>query len=103
VDPAAPIILLAFLGQYLPWVIAPRRLMFIYHFYTCVPFLILALVYVAGRWAESRPRGLPAVARFWPAVAAGLFILFYPLLAGVPVGPEWTRALGWFDTWIFYP
>ncbi len=102
VDPAAWIILLAFLGQYLPWVVAPRRLVFIYHFYTCVPFLILALVYVAGRWAESRPRGLPAAARLWPAVAAGMFILFYPLLAGVPVGPVWARLLRWFGTWIFY-
>jgi dolichyl-phosphate-mannose-protein mannosyltransferase len=130
-DPAAAFILLAFLGQYLPWVVAPRRLVFIYHFYTCVPFLILALVYVAGRWAGARsgsvparprglpvhPRGMPArspslppglsphlpvIARFWPAVAAGLFLLFYPLLAGVPVGPVWARLLKWLPTWIFY-
>jgi len=103
VDPAAPFILLAFLGQYLPWVVAPRRLVFIYHFYTCVPFLILALVYLAGRWVQSLPRGLAAAARAWPAVAAGLLILFYPLLAGVPVGPAWARLLGWFRTWIIYP
>ncbi len=101
-DPSAWFILLAFLGQYLPWAIAPRRLVFIYHFYTSVPFLILALVYVVGRWAETRPRGLPAAARLWPAVPVALFALFYPLLAGVPVGPLWARLLKWFGTWIFY-
>jgi dolichyl-phosphate-mannose--protein O-mannosyl transferase len=101
-DAAGAIILLAFLGQYLPWVIAPRRLVFIYHFYTCVPFLILALAHLARRWAEASPPGLLSAMRFWPVVAAALFLLFYPLLAGVPVGPGWARLLRWLPTWIFY-
>jgi dolichyl-phosphate-mannose--protein O-mannosyl transferase len=102
VDSAALFILLAFLGQYLPWVIAPRRLVFIYHFFTAVPFLVLALVRLAARWAEACPRGLAAGARLWLAVVAGLFVLFYPLLAGLPVSLAWMRLMRWFGTWVFY-
>ena len=36
------------------------------------------------------------------ALAAVLFVWFYPALAGVPVSEGWARSLLWMPSWGFY-
>src|SRR5207253_1668220 len=48
----AAVILIAFLTQWLPWS-RITRVIFLYHMFGGLPFMILALAFVLGRVAES--------------------------------------------------
>jgi Gpi18-like mannosyltransferase len=98
-DATLAFILVGLAAQFLPWAVAPRKLVFIYHFFPSVPFLILAVVYAAEALVRRRPalrHGVRALA----ALALGLFVLFYPILSATPVRRafvlDWLR---WFDSW----
>ena len=52
---SALFLIIGYLSQYLPWV-GVTRVVFIYHYFTCVPFIILMLCYVA-RDALARSHG----------------------------------------------
>lgn len=93
-------ILLAFLGLYLPYVFV-GRLMFIYHFYYAVPFLILAIVYLLKDAMER----FDFIAKYYGIfllLVAGLFLLFYPVLSGYTVPQEYvSQWIKWLPTWWF--
>lgn len=96
----ATFILLAFLGLYLPYVLV-GRLMFIYHFYYAVPFLILAVVYML-KDAMERFNFMRYFSVVYLVVVAGLFLAFYPVLSGYAIEQNTvTQWLKWFSTWWF--
>ena len=93
-------ILLAFFGLYLPYVFV-GRLMFIYHFYYAVPFLILAIVYML-RDGMERFVFVRKTYGMYLFVVAGLFLAFYPVLSGYVVPQSYVSDwLKWFPTWWF--
>ena len=100
-DRSAAWILVALLSSWIPWALAARRLTFIYHFLPATPFLIIGLVYCFARLAERFPRTRPAGIAL-VSVAALLFVLFLPLLTGMPVLRTYAEALQWLKTWIFF-
>ncbi len=63
-------ILFAFLGLYLPYIFI-GRLMFIYHFYYAVPFLILAVTYLFKSLFKSK-----ILFYSYLLVVIGLFLAF---------------------------
>lgn len=90
-----PVILIAFLISLVPWllVMGVRNAVFLFYLLPTVPFMCLALAYVAVQ-----------LVRHWPGrVVAGLFLVaslaafafYYPVLAAVPLPPSaWeTRIL----------
>jgi dolichyl-phosphate-mannose-protein mannosyltransferase len=93
------VVLAALLFQYLPWV-GINRLAFIYHFFSTVPFAILCIVAVIKEAESSFPR-FHAVTWGYLAVAGMLFVLFYPVLSGLPVSASYVTALRWLPTWSF--
>ena len=96
----ATFILLAFVGLYLPYVFV-GRLMFIYHFYYAVPFLILAIV-LMFRDAMERFVFVRKTCGIYLLIVAGLFLAFYPVLSGHVVAQSYvTQWLKWFPTWWF--
>ena len=95
-DPAAWPILCGYLAQLLPWV-AVTRIVFLYHYFNCTPFLILSLVYLTQRFPKIR-----RYARWFVAAAALLFVLFYPVLSGFEVPASFVSDwLCWFPQWYF--
>ena len=96
----AAFILLAFLGLYIPYVFV-ERLMFIYHVYYAVPFMILAIVYMLRDLMER----FDFVTKFYGIYlffVAGLFLAFYPVLTGYVIPQAYmTEYLKWFSTWWF--
>ncbi len=91
------LILAGFIFSYAPWVIPMNRsAVFIFYFVATVPFMLLALAYVAiriGRSWEARA----AIALF-TTVAIGFFAFYYPLLTKRPLSPEdWDRRLLFFQ------
>ena len=99
-------ILIAYLALLIPFV-GVDRMMFIYHYFPTVPFLILATVYVFKSISETQWFGNHTMvitkgsAVVYAGIAIALFALFYPVLAGVPRALEFFENLRWFSSWNF--
>ncbi len=94
-------ILVGLFSEFLPWAIAPRKLVFIYHFFPSVPFMVLAIVYGAKVMMDRHP-AFRHVVRGYCVVVLGLFVLFYPILSAMPVRRDFVlHWLRWFNSWTF--
>jgi dolichyl-phosphate-mannose-protein mannosyltransferase len=99
-DFAAPegTILAGFAFTYLPWLAlsSNRSAVFLFYLLPAVPFMCLALGYVASRIGESW-EARTATALFGMG-AVGLFAFYYPLLADVALPQEqWDKRIWVFD------
>jgi len=94
----AVFILFAFLALYLPYIFI-SRLMFIYHFYYAVPFLIFAIVYMLKDIMSEREK-TEIIYFLFLAIVAILFLMFYPVLSGYGVPKTYVdNYLVWFNGW----
>jgi dolichyl-phosphate-mannose-protein mannosyltransferase len=86
------VIVAGFAAGYLPWFVITRKEAFLYYFLPAVPFLCLALGgAVAG--ISARSARVVAIAGL-SAASCGLFVFFYPVIAGKPLSyPEWNRRI----------
>jgi len=99
-DKTALFILVGYLAQLLPWVFVPR-VVFEYHYFPSTLFLLLALCHVLRAVREYKADWRHVLFSL-AAVAAVLFAVFYPALAGVPVSAAYGRGfLKWLPTWPF--
>ena len=112
----AAVAAVGFLSVYLPWTLVPR-LTFIYHYFTAVPFLIIALLAVFDRLQETpflQKRlvfgegegalklsvGSMALVLF-VAVNLVLFAVYFPVISGAPTVKSYTDGLRLLPTWYF--
>lgn len=94
--------LVVFIGyacQLFPWILV-TRCTFIYHYFTAVPFLILMIVYVIKCLYEDKIINRKVIAVYLGIVVL-LYILFYPVMVGIPVKDAYIDVLRWFSTWEF--
>lgn len=104
-------------SSYLPWVLVPRCT-FIYHYFTALPFALLALLYAfqhyAARPSAEKPlftlsgkRGAVSLSRSnavligFIAVHLILFCVFYPVITGTVTTQAYANALEWLPGWFF--
>lgn len=98
-DKVGAFIIIAYLAQYVPWILVPR-LTYIYHYFPSVPFVIMMIAYCIKQLLHEYPKLKPYV---WGYLVAALilFIMFYPVLSGMPVSKEYVSTfLRWFDSWV---
>jgi len=122
-DWRAGFILVAFLGQYLPWFAVSRPTFFFYAL-PLTPFMVLAVTYLCqqasdativvrdrdtGEVAINPETGEPAISRAYvyrPFVWAYLlavvliFLWFWPVLTAGRISDIHWRAIVWFNAWI---
>ncbi len=100
-DERAVFILIGYLANLLPWMLV-SRLTFAYHYFPCTVFLVLALGYIFADLRRHDAHWRAAVGSF-ATVTVALFILFYPVLSGIPRSAAYSQIfLKWFvDTWPF--
>ena len=106
-DKIAAFLVIAWLSQILPWVFVPR-LAFIYHYFPNVPFIVLMLAYAlkSGHVFElsffkAIFKSRRNIAISFAVACFALFIMFYPVLTGIPINREFVNIyLRWFDTWV---
>lgn len=97
-DKSALFIVVVFAFAWLPYVFIGRAA-YIYHFYSAVPMLCLALAYFINKY-WSKPLGkVFAIAIF--AASVGLFLYFYPVISGAPTTTDQIQKLIWFKSWGF--
>jgi dolichyl-phosphate-mannose-protein mannosyltransferase len=91
-----------FCALYLPWGLSPRTLNYSHYLFEAVPYACLSLGMLLDRhWQKD-------AARAYFSIVVALFILFVPLLMGLPIRSSWwhLRFFGgpglwiWFRTWI---
>ena len=87
------IVLLGFLGQWLPWFFSPR-ISFAYHMLPSVPFGCLAIAYALYRLRAPR---LAVLGYLVPVFAA--FVYFFPLWAAWPISPAYLEQHYWMSGW----
>lgn len=101
---AIAIVLIGYLGFFLPWVGSPR-IMFYYHYMPAVPFLAIATGYVLNKLLGEK-FGKIFVGMFLLLLAI-LFIYFFPLWTAIhmpkcviPQGcVSWYDSYFWFSSW----
>jgi hypothetical protein len=98
-DSRSAVILISYLSQILPWLFI-SRIVFIYHYFPSVIFLVLALAHVLDSVEERDYKRWKRVMYGFTASAAALFLLFYPALTGI-AAPKWyfRFILRWLPSW----
>lgn len=97
---AVVFILVYFFFQWLPYIFI-TRITFIYHFYSNVPFLCLAVAFMVDRYWSSKYMKIIAIAYF--ALTIALFVMFYPVISGVPTTIPTINSLTWIKSWTLGP
>ena len=94
-------VLAGYLGCYLPWVLV-TRLAFIYHYFPATVFGVLAIGYrllpVAENTEENKKDKLLAV---YSAIVFICFMVFLPVISGIPAGRDFVDSLELLGTWYF--
>ncbi|MCW4023645.1 MAG: glycosyltransferase family 39 protein [Candidatus Bathyarchaeota archaeon] len=91
-------ILTFFFIQWVPYILI-SRVVFIYHFYLCIPFMMLATTYFINKiWRH--PIGKLATLLYF-ALVVTMFVLFYPVISGEPTTTSTIDSLKWFSGWLF--
>lgn len=91
-DGKALFILIGYLSQFAPWLFI-TRVVFIYHYFPSVLFLVLALAHVLNTiWERARGRYKLAVYGLAGASVL-LFGAFYPVLTGIAVPEFYTKYI----------
>ena len=99
-DRRAGFILVGYLSQLLPWV-PVTRLTFAYHYFPSALFLVLSLSYMLTLRRENESSWRIS-ALVLVTGSAALFLLFFPVLNGLPISVELSaRLLRWLPTWPF--
>ena len=93
------LIIVPFLSQLLPWV-AVTRMVWIYHYFASVPFMIFAILYLI-KALQERYHVPSYVFYTYCGVVFALFIMFFPVLSGMEVPIKYFDYLKWFNTWSF--
>ncbi len=92
------VILIGFFAMYLPWVMVSRQA-FIYHFFPCVLFSVLAITQGIKDLSARTKRGKEWTA-IYLALVVVLFFVFYPVLTGIQIPLWYADALSWLPSWV---
>jgi dolichyl-phosphate-mannose--protein O-mannosyl transferase len=98
VELPAAFLVVIFFAQWLPYAVVSRGL-FLYHYYVSVPIICLGSAYFINKYWKYKWMKIAAIVYFIAIVA--LFVLFYPVISGMPVSTITSESLRWFDQWVF--
>ncbi|MGI5898433.1 MAG: glycosyltransferase family 39 protein [Christensenellales bacterium] len=99
------LLLIGFASQFLPWVLV-TRCTFIYHYFTCVPFVILIICHFidvkTGYGGKVDERKLKIALGVYIGIAALMFAFFYPVISGMDIPVWYARLTRWLPTWTIW-
>lgn len=99
-DKTAIFLCVGYLAQYFPWFFV-TRITFIYHYFPSVPFVICMIGYGMRRFWIHEDKKKRNWILLYVAAAVALFVMFYPVLSGMPVSESYViHFLRWFDSWV---
>ncbi|MCF0120240.1 MAG: phospholipid carrier-dependent glycosyltransferase [Oscillospiraceae bacterium] len=92
-DGRALLITVGYAIQLIPWMII-SRVVFVYHYFPCAMFLVMAEARIFDALIEENRKNLRLVIGF-TALAGILFCLFFPVLTGIPASDKYMNLLRW--------
>jgi Gpi18-like mannosyltransferase len=95
------LIIVGVASNYGPWVFVPREV-YIYHFFATVPFMVLGLVYWLRLFGSVASKSVKYIPYGFVGCSLLLFVVFYPILSGMPIDKTYMQHLRWFNSWIFF-
>lgn len=100
-DRKSAFLLVGYLSCLLPW-IPVERTTYIYHYFPCVPFMVLMTGHCFEKLYYKNVKAERRIFICYAAAAVVLFIMFYPVLSGHGADINYVdKALRWFDSWVF--
>ena len=97
-DKTGFVIIAGYLSSLLPWVLI-TRLTFIYHYFPATVFGILALGYVINDLMKNKKNRKFICA--YLALVIACFVIFFPVISGLPVSAAYIDSLELLPTWYF--
>ena len=99
-DRKAVYLIIGYLACLLPW-IPVERTTYIYHYFPCVPFVVLMIGHCFEHIHYKRVKVAKWTYGVYAICVIGLFVLFYPVLSGQAIDVGFAEDfLKWFETWI---
>ena len=92
---------IGYLAQYVPWILV-TRCTFLYHYFPSTPFLIaMVCLALSSLQKVMSKKAFYILLGIYLATTIGLFVMFYPVISGMPVSGEYvTKFLRWQDNWV---
>ncbi len=95
-------LVISYMAQLLPWIFV-RRLTFIYHYFPCVPFIVLMIGYAIKNLYDNakNKKALVCAVCGYVLLVIVLFVMFYPVISGQPCEIDYAKDfLKWFNSWV---
>ncbi len=93
-DHRPAMLLIAAAAQYVPWMFITRAT-FIYHYFACLVFVMLCIVYAFEQIIHNRPKAGARLQAVYMVLVLLAFVGFYPFATGVPMTTAWADAMNW--------
>ena len=90
-------ILIFILASFVPYIFI-GRIMFMYHYFITLPFIMLGIVAFIKWLSEKYSKRVYFV--YISLVIIG-FMVFYPVVSGMNISEDYINALKWFSSWYF--
>ena len=94
----AYILLISILSMWLPYLFI-GRVMFLYHYFPVLPFVMLAIVYLIKDLTERLKTDFFLVS--YIILFTITFIAYYPVVSGTAINPNYINSLKLLSSWIF--
>ena len=91
-------ILIFILSSFVPYIFI-GRIMFMYHYFIVVPFIMLGIVGFI-KWLLEKTKNDKIYWVYVGCVIAG-FIIFYPVVSGMWVSEDYINSIKWLSSWVF--
>jgi dolichyl-phosphate-mannose--protein O-mannosyl transferase len=91
-------LLIVILSLWLPYLFI-GRVMFLYHYFPVLPFLMLSIVNMFRDIEEKFKKNF--IISIYLLLALSFFIIYYPVTSGYPVSNTYIEKLRLFDSWYF--
>ena len=91
-------ILLFILSSYLPYILI-GRLMFMYHYFITLPFIMLGIVSFI-KWI-SEINKTNKIYYLYLLIIIIVFIIYYPVVSGLPISNDYKEAIRLYKSWHF--
>ena len=91
-------LLIFILSTFIPYVFI-GRLMFMYHYFIVLPFIMLGIVSLI-KWITEKIKNDKAYYAYIVLIII-TFMIFYPITSGMPVSNDYIESLKWLSGWYF--